>query len=385
MRRVIGTFTLAAFAALSGACTEYVTDEGGEGIAPAAPTGLVYRLEPSGDPLSPSGLILHWDASFDPNIAAYNVYSRETANGSWGLRGSTSSPSFHDDGLPHLEYYVTAEGLGGLESNPSAAIFVDERLRLPKPNTLVSISLDAAIHLEWSDNAYQADPAGFWHYRVYSASYDLDNNVCGTSWTLEGTTVSPAFLSSALVNGSSRCFATSAVTIEGFESLWSSLRYDTPRPDAMSQIVYTQAADALRSGFRFFLDANNDGQAGPLELGIITAGSSPSVDFAVTLDAGNNLMLTPARVNTDVRFYSAGIITSLTDIDIAPASGYARTSLLAQPGRGYVFRMNESDGFYRYGALRVVALGPDYVIFDWSYQPDHGNPELLRAAPVSGQ
>ena len=42
--------------------------------------------------------------------------------------------------------------------------------------------------------------------------------------------------------------------------------------------------------------------------------------------------------------------------------------------------MNENDGFYRYGAVRVVAVGPDYVIFDWSYQPDRGNPELLRVS-----
>lgn len=379
MRRVIGTFLRAAVAVMSVACTEYVTDVE-EGIAPAAPTGLWYQLQPSGDPLRPAGLVLRWDNSFDANIAAWNVYSRDTSGGGWGLRGSTSSPSFHDDGIPHLEYRVTAEGQGGLESAPSAAIFVDERLRLPAPTSLVSISLDGAIHLQWSDNAFQADPAGFWHYRVYSASYDLDNNVCGTSWTLEGTTVAPAFLAGALVNGSPRCFAASAVTIEGFESLWSSLRYDTPRPDAVSQLISTQAADLTRSGFRFFLDANNDGQAGPLELGIITVGTSPSVDFTLTTDAGGNLMLTPVRANTDLRAWSNAVISSLTDIDIAPAAGYARTSLMAQAGRGYVFRMNENDGFYRYGALRVVAVGPDYVIFDWSYQPDRGNPELLRVA-----
>ena len=378
MRRVIGTFLRAAVAVVSVACTEYVTDVE-EGVAPAAPTGLVYRLEPSGDPLRPAGLVLHWDLSFDPNIAAWNVYSRDSSGGGWGLRASTSSPSFHDDGIPHLEYYVTAEGQGGLESSPSASILVDERLRLPAPTSLVSISLDAAIHLQWSDNAYQSDPAGFWHYRVYSSSYDLDNNVCGTAWVLEGTTVAPVFLSGALVNGAPRCFATSAVTIEGFESLWSPLRYDTPRPDAMSQLVSTQAADLTHSGFRFFLDANNDGQVGPLELGIITLGTSQSVDFTVTTDASNNLLLTPVRINTDLRAYSNAVITSLTDIDIAPATGYSRTSLIAQPGRGYVFRMNENDGFYRYGAVRVVAVGPDYVIFDWSYQPDRGNPELLRA------
>jgi hypothetical protein len=30
-----------------------------------------------------------------------------------------------------------------------------------------------------------------------------------------------------------------------------------------------------------------------------------------------------------------------------------------------------------YGAIRVTAVGPNYIIFDWSYQTDPGNPELV--------
>jgi len=374
MRSTMGTFLTIAAAALSAGCSEVVT----EGIAPAAPTNLTYQLEPSGDPLRPSGLLLHWDADQGGQVSAYNVYSRAATGDPFDLRGTTTSPSFHDAGLPHLEYYVTAEGADGQESDGSASIIVDERLRLPATLSLTSTSLNQAIHLQWNDNPYQADPAGFWHYRVYSTSYDLDQNQCGTIWSLEGTTVAPAFLAGALANGSPRCFGVSAVTIEGFESLWSPLRYDTPRPDARAQVIYTQAGDALRSGFRFFLDVNNDGLVGPLELGLIGAATSPSMDFTLTVGTGGALLLTPSRANTDVRSWATGTITDLTDMDIAPVSGYARTPVAAQPGHGYVFRMNENDGFYRYGGLRVVATGPDYIIFDWSYQTDPGNPELLR-------
>ena len=81
-----------------------------------------------------------------------------------------------------------------------------------------------------------------------------------------------------------------------------------------------------------------------------------------------------------MRTWNAGAtIASLTDIDFAPAGGYARTSLIAQPGRGYVFQMTEGS-LFAYGAVRVVALGPEYVILDWSYQSDRGNPELVRMA-----
>jgi len=359
------------------ACEDTLT---GSSAVPPAPTGLTYQLEPSGDPDRPLGIILRWDAVNDPALAVYNVYSRATTSGQWGLRGSTTSPSFHDDGVPHLEYFVTAANAQGDESAGSASILVDERLRLPSPDSLWSISLNGAIHLAWADNAYRADPAGFSAYRVYSAPYDLDHNLCIDNWSLEGTTVSASFLAANLPNGSPRCFGVSALTIEGFESLWSPLRYDTPRPDGRDVLVYTSAGDPLRSGFRFFLDGNGDGQAGPLELGIVSASGTGQMDFTVQPDGSGNLLIVPQRTNTTFEQYGAQPIHDLTEIDIAPVGGYARTALIAQPRYGYVFQMNEGDGFYRYGAIRIAALGTNYVIFDWSYQTDRGNPELVRTA-----
>jgi len=357
------------------ACQDTIT---GSSVVPPAPTGLYYQLEPSGDPNRPLGIILHWDAVNDPSLAVYNVYSRATTTGEWGLRGSTTSPSFHDDGVPHLEYFVTAANAHGDESGGSNSILVDERLRLPAPDSLWSISLNGAIHLAWRDNAYQADPAGFSAYRVYSTPYDLDHNLCLNNWSLEGTTVSSTFLAANLPNGAPRCFGVTAVTIEGFESLWSGLRYDTPRPDGQEVVVYTAAADPLRSGFRFFLDANNDGQVGPLELGLVSASGTGQMDFTVQPDNSGNMLLVPQRANTTFQQFGAQPIHDLTAIDIAPVGGYARTALAAQPRFGYVFQMDEGDGYYRYGAVRVVATGTNYVIFDWSYQTDRGNPELIR-------
>lgn len=377
MRRSLAALNLLVVLSLPLAgCTEDIIGIG----APAAPAGLTYQLQPSGDPASPNGIILRWDAVTDPDLDVYHVYSRGSANGSWGLRGSTTSTSFHDEGVPHLQYYVTAVNVDGNESDPSDYVEVDERLRLPAPLTLTSISLDAAIHLQWSDNAYQSAPSGFDYYRVYSASYDLDNNLCGTGWVLEGTTVSPSFLVDGISNGVPRCFAVSAISIEGFESLWSPLRYDTPRPGGRNILLYTQAGDPTRAGFRFFRDLNNDGLVSRTELGLVGQATDTSMDLILTLDGSGNVQLTPKRLATDLRTYTNAPITDLESIDIAPASGYARTPLLATPLWGYVFRMNEGDGFYRYGSLRVSAAGTNYVIFDWAYQTDRGNPELIRVA-----
>src|SRR4029077_11007721 len=72
---------------------------------------------------------------------------------------------------------------------------------LQTPTSLTSVSLNGAIHLSWADNAFNADPTDFDHYRVYSASYNIDLDVCGTTWSLEGTTIAPTFLVAALSNG----------------------------------------------------------------------------------------------------------------------------------------------------------------------------------------
>src|SRR5439155_1018848 len=100
---------------------------------------------------------------------------------------------FHDNGVPHLQYYVTAVDVTGGESDASNVITVDERRQLPQPASLSSISLNQAIHLQWADNAALSDTARFNWYRVYSMPYDLDHGVCVTrpdSILLEGTTVS---------------------------------------------------------------------------------------------------------------------------------------------------------------------------------------------------
>lgn len=340
-----------------------------------APTNLTYQLEPSGDPAAPAAVILSWDPVTDPGLSMYRVYSRAQDGANYDLRGETTSPTFHDAGMPDLDYYVTAVGNGG-ESAPSEVVRIDERLRLSSPAWLSSTSLNGAILLYWSDNPFESAPSGFKQYRVYSASYSLDQNKCGIQWTLEGTTVSPEFLAGVLTNGVPRCFGVSAESIEGWESLWSDLRADTPRPDARNVLVYPFQADANHSGFRFFQDVNGNGQADPTELGIVAAGDNPNVDFWLDRGAGDSLWITPARPGVELAFYGTGPIEDLTSIDIAPETGYATSAALAVPGWGYVFQITGTDGFYHYGALRVTHTSGQYLIFDWSYQTDPSNPEL---------
>jgi hypothetical protein len=350
----------------------------GSGDDVAAPRNLTYSVDPSGDPSAPSGLTLRWDDDGDPDLAVWHVYSRGRSGDAFGLRGSTSSTSFHDAGIPHLEYYVTAESVDGVESGPSDVVVVDERLALQGPSGLSTTSLNAAIALLWPDNAYLSEPAGFSHYRIYSAGYDLDADLCEDDWGLEGTTVAPEFVAGALANGRPRCFGISAISVEGWESLWSPVVHDTPRPDARNQVLYATQIDDLRAGFRFWNDVNRDGLSQPGELGLVGPGTDPGADFYLDL-VSDRLYLVPQRVGTGVLPYGAGPVSDLTSIDVAPDLVYPQSPVEAQAGFGYVFAMDGGDGFARFGALRVTHVGRELIIFDWSFQTDPGNPQLLRA------
>src|SRR5213594_3193966 len=146
MRYLLSLLVLAAVACRS----ELIAPGGG----PSTPANLTYQLEPSGDPNGPLGILLFWDDVTDPGLASYRVYSRASTSDSYGLRGETTSNTFHDNGVPHLQYLVTAVDVDGNESGSSNAITVDERLQLVSPTWLTSISLNGSIHLEWDDSSY---------------------------------------------------------------------------------------------------------------------------------------------------------------------------------------------------------------------------------------
>ena len=255
------------------------------------------------------------------------------------------------------------------------------------PSSLSSTSLDEAIALVWSDNPFQADPDIFGNYRVYSTTYDIDNDECGSDWAVEGTTVAPEFLVGALANGVPRCFSVTAVSLDGLESDRSPLRGDTPRPDSRNVVLAAAPTTPTGSGFRFWDDLDGDGATQADELGLVRSATSPDIDFFVDRDGNGDLFLTPVRSGTGVEYYDeSDPVEDLTSIDFAQdrsgQGGYRTTAIEAIPGFGYVFEMDGGDGFVRYGTVRIQHVGTTFLILDWAFQTDPGNPELIvRAAP----
>src|SRR5256884_8443433 len=161
------------------------------------PQNVGYQLDASGDPNTPAGILLVWADVLSSDLASYRVYSRASTSGSFQLRGETSSNTFHDNGVPHLQYAVTAVDVNGGESDFSNIVTVNEYLQTGAPSVLVGISLDSAIHLDWQDTP---NLSRLKWYRVYSSDYVSGSNHC-MNWVLDGKTVSPEFLSAHLPTG----------------------------------------------------------------------------------------------------------------------------------------------------------------------------------------
>jgi hypothetical protein len=339
-------------------------------VDPDAPSDLSYQLIPSGDPELPLGVLLTWAPPQSGRATTFDVYGRSTSNEGWIRRATTTSYTFHDAGLTQLQYYVSAFDGAGNELGRTEVVVIDERNRLPAPLGLTSISLDRAVQLSWSRNAVDAGPSIFDYYRVYSSVYESGRSRCGDQWSLEGTTVSDAFLASNLSNGVTRCFAVSAVSRDGHESIWSSVRQDTPRYDAHNVLVYARDARAGSAGFLFYDEVSHG-------YGVVGSASRADLDFTVERHADGSLWFAPGRTDVKLALYGTTPVADLTSIDRAPSSGFGSVTIEALPGFAYVFTTRKGDGMH-FGATRVAYVGPDYVVFDWSYQSAMGSPELTR-------
>jgi hypothetical protein len=340
----------------------------------SAPTNLTFQLQPSGDPSTPDGVILTWNPPSDGLALTYTVFGRSNNTG-WTLRATTTSPSFHDEGIPQTQYYVVAQNEQGQDMGTSNTVIIDLTARLQAPASLTSTSLNGAIQLAWSDNAVVAGGSAFDHYRVYSSDYDLASGQCVAPWFFEGSTVSDAFIAGNLTNGVTRCYAVSAISIDGHESLWSNVRSDTPRLDAKNVLVYVAGARSDSAAF-LFTDATTG------RSGVVGTTARTDADFTVSRQADGTVWLTPARTGSAVTTYSTTSVADLTAIDRAPVAGFQTAAVQAQPGFGYVFKLTENDGTH-FAAMRVAYVTSDFIVFDWAYQPAVGNPELSmrRSSP----
>jgi len=162
----------------------------------------------------------------------------------------------------------------------------------------------------------------------------------------------------------------STISVDGHESDWATPVAATPRVDAHNELVFATQDHADSSGFAFLLASSG-------RFGVVLPGNRTDIDFRVDRHADGSMWMTPVRTGSVVTLFDTQPIADLTSIALAPESGFSAAAVQARAGYGYVFQTTQADGLH-FAAMRVAFVGPTYVIFDWSYQTDPGNPMLLR-------
>jgi hypothetical protein len=246
-RSAAGAIAIAAFAAACSSSSSNVGPPSSNGTLPA-PRGLIYQLSPgeqvgsTADSVIFPGVVLSWlpgtgpDSNLVNDFVVYGSDDTTNANG-WARRAITTSLTFHDAGQPQQAYYVTSQDVNGAESVPSARVRIDPTDTVATPAGLTGTALNAAVELQWQDNALTGANAGhFDFYRVYSS--DTAGTGCSNSYVLEGQSVSSGFVITGLANDVPRCYWVSSVTRTGHESAFSNAIVLTP---SASQPPYTAA------------------------------------------------------------------------------------------------------------------------------------------------
>jgi hypothetical protein len=344
------------------------------GDVPDAPRALVVSYYGG-------SVTVSWELGPGWNEEAFRIYSRRITDPNFFFIAEVTSCisgfcTYEDLNVVEdetYEYYVAAVGSGSETATTEVSIYVPTVTPPPAPDAPYVIALDGANYLTWGD-ASRLGAADFSFYKVY-----LDD---GGSTFLLGETDSEGFLDQLAENGSTYSYFVTAFDNDGHESVSSTPASGTPRPDYHGEWIYAYEDVPGFSGFFF--------QADELTPAVVD-GNGGGWDFRIESDGTQWWLRTAAGVMvhdnggfvTKALKCGAGADFDCTDVSVAPTINYQSGLFEMFAQTTYVVRVNDTDGVH-YGALRVEFLGfdgPDAImIFDWAYQLQPGNTNLVSPA-----
>jgi len=195
-----------------------------------------------------------------------------------------------------------------------------------------------------------------------------------------GETDSEGFLDEIAVNGVTSEYFVTAVDAYGHESWGATVAAGTPRPDFHGEWLYDHFGQPGFSGFRF----QEDEDANP-----VMSGTSGSMHFRLEVDdagwwlvPGAGTGVYPQAFSTTALKCGVAADASCIDVPVAPQSGYSFSDMELLPQSSYVLRVMGDDNQFHYGVIRIEMLGFDQddnalMIFDWAYQLQADNPDLV--------
>lgn len=349
-------------------------------------------LVPIDGPAPPIGLdafyynravTLYWELSSAWNEESFRIFGKRVGDASFFVIAEVTSCSngsceYTDTNIvasQSYDYFVAAvdpDTGAETDSDRTVRVAVPSFAPPPIPTVLEVVALDATNYIRWDDNA--RSDSEFSTYRIYLLSDQ------GATETLLGESDSPGFLDALAENGVTSSYAVSSVDVYGHESGTSLSAEGTPRPDFTGELVYSFMDVPDLSGFRF----SESDQMDPIVIGV-----SLTRHFRLETD-GSGWWLVPGPL---AEVYPQGAFTTelkcgvaadaqCQDWTTAPFSGYSSVAVTVEPEFTYMWRVSDGAGVAHYGAVRVTLLGTDQtgaalMIFDWAYQIQGGNPQLI--------
>ncbi len=219
------------------------------------------------------------------------------------------------------------------------------------PRGLTSITGDGEVMLTWYHNT-EPDLAG---YRIYRGPAPEG------PYYLIGETNLDYFLDYGLVNGQTYFYAISAFDIHNNESdLSYETVFDTPRPEGHNEKVFDYTEYPAYAGWDFSACT-------------VVPYDYSYCDFYFGYNEPNaSYYFFTGRIGTLIQ--DMGYTSSFDEIGYAPENGWSPSGMVeAITGHTYVIWTWDNH----FAKIRVTSINPDYAIFDWAYQIDPGNPELV--------
>ena len=229
--------------------------------------------------------------------------------------------------------------------------YCDDYAPPPTPTGVYSVTGDECVRLYW-DPVNVCDIAGYRVWRGYSET---------GYYYLIGETPSAYFVDTDVENGQTYYYAVSAYDIWGNESnLSTDLVFDTPRPEGHGERAYIMEEYPDDAGYDF-----SEYWVVPYDY--------PTADIYFGYDSDEcEYYMQAANSSTDILIY--GHTEDLSDVDWAPENGWlegARVEIHEE----YSYLVWTADNHFAH--IRIVRLDGPVIEFDWAYQTDPGNPELV--------
>ncbi|MCK4596426.1 hypothetical protein KAU04_00250 [bacterium] len=232
----------------------------------------------------------------------------------------------------------------------------------PVPAGVYTITGDGFVEICWSEVRID-DLAG---YKIF---YSMSPN---GQYSCIGKSGDNYFVDDDVQNGVTYYYAVSAYDWDGNESNLSyETVHDTPRPEGYDLTIYDEDS---RAGVDFSGYYSR----------MIQPWDNPFVDmYLLWLNgryclASTDVAYLGSIYGTDIQY--AGYVNSLDEIDWAPDGGWSTDiadTLTLYEGHAYLVWTWENN----FAKFQVMHIGYDYVVIDWAFQIDKGNPEL-KALPA---